>query len=377
VTAEGSRRPLRLAGLRLLVVDDGLVNRELASGMLGVEGAHCEGAADGLQALHLLRAAAGPGGFDAVFLDVQMPVMDGLEAARHIRADPLLAALPVIAVSAGVLPHQRQAALEAGMDDFIAKPIQLDTLVDSLLRQLSRRQAAVPSALRAGARDPAPPTAHAPLPGAATAGGPVPDTATGDEALPAVPGVDGPLATRRLLGNRMLFLSMLRALRDDHADAPARARAELLCGDVVAAMARLHRLRGLAGNLAAVTVAARAARLEDALRAGDAAMVEPALRALAAALDEVLAGLPAAVERPYGEPGAPVPGSVPAAAGAIDALAGALAEGDMGAFALYQALRPALAARHGRDAVDRLDDAMDRLRFPQVIAVLRDWYPTA
>ena len=56
---------------------------------------------------------------------------------------------------------------------------------------------------------------------------------------------------------------------------------------------------------------------------------------------------------------------------------GALADGDMGAFGLYQALRPVLAERHGRDAVAHLDDAMDRLRFAQVMELLRGWYPAA
>ncbi|WP_029002218.1 Hpt domain-containing response regulator [Azohydromonas australica] len=379
--AEAPRRQPRLAGLRLLVVDDVLLNCELASQMLALEGAHCESAGDGLEALRMLRAAAGPDGFDGVFLDVQMPVMDGLEAVRRIRADPALAHLPVIAVSAGVLPQQRQATLDAGMDDFIAKPIQLNTLVSKLLHHLALRRgapgampAAGPTAAQAAASPgdaaarSAPPAREALPPEAAPASG---------GSLPAVPGVNGERAAWRLLGNRVLFLSMLRALREDHAEAPARIRAELARGDVGDAIKRLHRMRGLAANLSAETVAAQALRLEDALRAGDVAVREPALQALAAALAEVLAALPAEVEQPYGEPGPVVAGSAPADAHTIGRLMRALSEGDMGAFGLYQALRPELAERHGRDAVAHLDDAMDRLRFAQVMEVLRGWYPAA
>lgn len=348
----------RLAGLRLLVVDDVLINREIASRLLTVEGAQCEGAEDGLQALALLRAAVAAGtGFDGVFMDVQMPLMDGLQATRRMRADPALAAVPVIALTAGTLPQQRLAAMEAGMDDFIAKPIRADLMVESLLRHLPGRgwtetQAPqAPQALQAASR-PAP-----------------------QPELPVVPGVDTEQAARRLQGNRMLFLSMLRSLRDDFGDVPRRTREDLARGDFTAAAARLHRLRGLAGNVSAETVAAFAGQLEDALRDGaNRRGIEPALAGLGMALNELLAALPPEVDHPYGM-AAPAPAVVDPAL--VRDLLGALATGDMDALSQYHALRPALAARHGHAALDELDRAVDLLRFQQAIAVLRGWYPGA
>ncbi|WP_157268661.1 ATP-binding response regulator [Azohydromonas aeria] len=350
-------RPQRLAGLRLLVVDDGLVNREVACRLLAAEGAQCDAAEHGLQALEMLLAeAGGPRPFDAMFLDVQMPVLDGLETARRLRADPALAGLPVIALSAGVLPHQQQAALDAGMDEFMAKPIQLEAMVAALRRHLGTRMPAVP-ALPPGA----------PAAAAAAAHG---------EALPAVPGVDHADAARRLLGNRQLFLGMLRTLRDEFGATPARSRADVARGDMASAAGRLHRLHGLAGNLSAHAVAAAAGRAEAALRDGEDGAVEPALRALEQALDEMLAGLPPEVERPWDD-AATVPRDAAAQddAATIGALLAALAEGDMGVFQQYHALRATLAERHGHEAVDRLDEAMDQLRFAEAIALLRTWYP--
>ncbi len=122
----------RLVGLRFLVVDDSRMNRILVERMLEREGAHVMSAENGAQALERLRA---PGeAFDAVLMDVQMPVMDGLSATRHIRDELGLERLPVIALSAGVLDDQRQQVFEAGANDFLPKPVDLEELVVTLSR---------------------------------------------------------------------------------------------------------------------------------------------------------------------------------------------------------------------------------------------------
>ena len=108
-------------GLRVLAVDDNRLNRLVVERVLQLEGACVTLAADGQQALQLLRTAPQP--FDVVLMDVQMPVMDGLTATREIRQDPALAGLPVVALTAGVLPEEREAALNAGMNEFLGKPL--------------------------------------------------------------------------------------------------------------------------------------------------------------------------------------------------------------------------------------------------------------
>jgi CheY-like chemotaxis protein len=120
----------RLEGLRVLEVDDNPMNRILAQRALKLEGAEVTLANDGQQALDILKAR--PRDFDAVLMDVQMPVMDGLTATRAIRADATLAKLPVFALTAGVLPEEREAALEAGVTDFLTKPLELPRLVEAL-----------------------------------------------------------------------------------------------------------------------------------------------------------------------------------------------------------------------------------------------------
>ena len=116
-----------LAGLRLLVADDNQMNLLLTENALKREGAEVVLVQDGQLAVDCLRAS--PEGFDAVLMDVQMPIMDGLAATREIRRDSRLRALPIIAMTAGVLPEERQAAFDAGMNDFHPKPIDVDDLV--------------------------------------------------------------------------------------------------------------------------------------------------------------------------------------------------------------------------------------------------------
>jgi signal transduction histidine kinase/ActR/RegA family two-component response regulator len=121
-----------LHGLRVLAVDDNRINLMVASKALEQLGILAETAGDGQQALDRLRA--GPTDFDAVLMDIQMPVMDGLTATREIRRDPALRHLPVIALSAGVLPEEREAALAAGVNDFLGKPLKLENLQAVLYR---------------------------------------------------------------------------------------------------------------------------------------------------------------------------------------------------------------------------------------------------
>lgn len=125
------RKGPRLKGLRCLVVDDTRLNRMIIEQMLSREGATSDLAVNGEEALQRLRER--PSGYDAVLMDVQMPVMDGLAAARAIHGELGLTSLPIVALTAGVMSDQRQQALEAGCQDFLPKPVDLEDLVLTLL----------------------------------------------------------------------------------------------------------------------------------------------------------------------------------------------------------------------------------------------------
>ena len=119
--------PSSLAGRRVLLVEDNVVNQMVARQMLEMAGVQVEVADDGAQALALLDAHEN-GGFDLVLMDMQMPVMDGLTATAEIRRRPALAGLPVVAMTANALDEDRQRCSEAGMNDFLVKPVEPEAL---------------------------------------------------------------------------------------------------------------------------------------------------------------------------------------------------------------------------------------------------------
>ena len=122
-----------LQGARILLVEDNEINRELAIELLSTQGLIVETAEDGSQALEMLHAHR----FDAVLMDCQMPVMDGFAATRALRQRPELRDLPVIAMTANATAGDKKRALEAGMNDHITKPIDMEGMFATLARWIS------------------------------------------------------------------------------------------------------------------------------------------------------------------------------------------------------------------------------------------------
>ncbi len=131
--AEPTHDPPRPTPSRVLVVEDNQINQMLIQGLLERLGQEVLLAVNGEEALKALREQ---GPFDLVLMDIQMPVMDGLEATEAIRQDPVLAGLPVVALTAHAMEEDRERCLDAGMDDYLIKPIDVDTLVGVLIRFL-------------------------------------------------------------------------------------------------------------------------------------------------------------------------------------------------------------------------------------------------
>ncbi len=136
--APEEKRSPRFDGRRILLAEDIAVNREIAAMLLTDAGFEVETAENGREAADKVRLSA-PGTFDAVLMDVQMPVMDGYEATRAIRAlpDPALARIPILALTANAFSEDRQKVLEAGMNGHVAKPVDPDVLLRSLSELLN------------------------------------------------------------------------------------------------------------------------------------------------------------------------------------------------------------------------------------------------
>ena len=365
----------RLAGLRFLVVDDHHWNRDVVQQALEREGAGVTLAADGQQALDALRA--GLGDFAAVLMDIQMPVMDGLTATRAIRGELAQPDLPVLAFSAGVLADQRQEASAAGVNDFLAKPVDLEEMV-AMLERWTR----YPPAAMAG-EPPSPPLTSAIVtPGVSGPGAQRPAAQPPAVAMPAAfPDIPG-LNTRRaavLLGhNRDFFLALLRDFARDFGAVAHQVRQDLASSDATAAARRLHALRGLAGNIGAIVLAQAAQELESALRAQPAGPeVEARLATFAgqmAAVIEAISPWLAPTEEDQPDPrvvaadGLPLPLALDPVK--LVTLRETLTRCDLAALDLFSDLQPALSDVLGPAEVRQLADAIHALRFEEAAALL-------
>lgn len=127
-------------GVRVLLVEDNLLNQEVARFMLEDFGVQVDVAENGVECLELLHATPGEG-YALVFMDMQMPVMDGLTATIEMRRHPALAALPVVAMTANVMPEDRRRCLAAGMNDFVSKPIMPEALSEVLQKWVGKKSA--------------------------------------------------------------------------------------------------------------------------------------------------------------------------------------------------------------------------------------------
>ena len=261
----------RLTGLRVLAVDDSAMNRDLVEMALSREGARVTLAADGQQAVQLLQPPNH--NFDVVLMDVQMPVMDGRTATRLIRQELGLTQLPIIALTAGVLAEEQRLIREAGADEVLAKPLDLELLVATLLRlipaeRLSAGSLASPTGVAdagplAGPGSVAVSLADAGHRAAAPAGPPA-----SPDAFPLIPGIDPDRAALITGHDPAFFRAQLARLLRESAGVGAACRQALAAGDRETAARRLHSLKGNAGNLGALDLMRAAGDLETAIGHG-------------------------------------------------------------------------------------------------------------
>jgi two-component system, sensor histidine kinase and response regulator len=235
----------RLAGLRLLVVEDNPINQEVARDLLRDEGASVTLAGDGRQGIAAV-VAADPC-FDAVLMDVQMPVMDGHAAASHLRRELGLATLPIIAMTANAMPSDRAASLASGMNDHIGKPFDLDELVAVLHRHVPVR--------------PAPP---APVPRRRAFSSPVVTPEV--RGLAQAAGFDLDAALQRLAGRVDVYLRLAASFDERLATLPADLAAVLHADRRAEAERLAHTIKGVAATLGALRLAAMAGEVERALQ---------------------------------------------------------------------------------------------------------------
>jgi PAS domain S-box-containing protein len=230
-------------GIRVLLVEDNEINQQVATELLESAGAIVTVANHGGEALKILTEGVSAPAFDVVFMDLQMPEMDGFTATTLLRRIPHLQKVPIIAMTAHVLVEERQLCLDAGMNDHVSKPIDPDNLFSTLMRW-TRPPKRADEAQELF----------------------TPIKESDEVVLPEIAGIDLADGLKRVAGNRRLYRELLRQFAAKHGNAALQISTALEGGELKLAELIAHTVKGVAGNIGITEVQSVAQKLENALR---------------------------------------------------------------------------------------------------------------
>ena len=301
-----------LSGARILLVEDNELNQQVACELLFEAGCVVEIADNGQIAVDMVGKGHldTPLRYDLVLMDMQMPVMDGVTATLLLRQDRRNAELPIVAMTANAMAADRQRCLEAGMNDFVTKPIEPEMLWRALAQWIAPHSG-LGLVQRADA-----------APGAGATAAKAPHTEAAMEGLRRIAGLDVAQGLRRIMGKQPQYQDMLRKFAAGQAGAVADLLHSLDRGDPTTAERTAHTLKGVAGNIGASLLQASAAQLERAIH-----LQEPLadIQAHAERTAGLLGPLVAAIDRQLPTPIAVVEAAVAVDSAQVDAICARLA----------------------------------------------------
>ena len=281
ITTKMSIYKNRLKGVRILVVEDNPTNQEIALAILEGVGSLAEIANNGKEAVEAVRRSH----YDAVLMDIQMPVMDGYEATRAIRKDPEFVSLPIIAMTAHAMKGDEEKCLEAGMDGYISKPVNQDRLFQVLWRVLKTK--IEPSRIQDIEPD-----------------GADPETKELSGHLPAkLPGIDIQEALNNLNLDNDTFKRILEGFLRNNQDTRNKIRDDFDKNNWAELLRLAHNLKGSGANIGAGNLHRTAEALEKACKdKKTAGVISPLVDSVETALNQVLQSIQSLVETPNIDP---------------------------------------------------------------------------
>ncbi|MBK5913133.1 response regulator [Rhodocyclus purpureus] len=344
-------------GVHVLLAEDNEINQQIAVELLESVGVAVSIANNGKEALEQLLAAPEPLPWSLLFMDIQMPVMDGHQATLEIRRHRRFDALPIVAMTAHAMSEERDRCLAEGMNDHLSKPID----PAALYRTISRW--ALPATV-APAAAPAPAHQHV----------------AADSSLPAaIEGLDMSAGLARVSGKPAIYRKLLRMFVGEQENSASIMRGALADGDHELALRTAHTTRGVAGNIGAEALSAAAAELEALLKAQAAPdTLAAALTRYESTLTRQLAALRTALGIEAQPAPTPASGSIDRARLAalrprIEQLHRLVVESDNASHNALRELLPALRAAVPAAKIDALAYSIDNYDFDHAQEILESW----
>ncbi len=255
----------KIKGARILLVEDNEVNQQVAIELLEHGQLVVEVANNGQEALDKLSMNT----YDAVLMDIQMPVMDGYTAAKEIRETMKLVELPIIAMTANAMSGDKEKCLDAGMNDHVAKPIDPKDMFSALSRWIKYEEREVPKALEERLKA----------------------SKESTQSLPYLPGFEVESAVARVGGSVKAYLNTLAKVKDSEQNFDKRIREHLTNLAFEDAVRDAHTLKGVAGNVGAKDLQTLASELEIALDEPTSDKIESLVQATSNLLDKKLSAI--------------------------------------------------------------------------------------
>ena len=252
-----------LSGMKVLLVEDNDINQQIATELLLSIGIIVDTAVNGQEAINKIFSRNQLNNYDAILMDLQMPVMDGFQATHHIRNDSRFLDLPIIAMTAHAMVSEREHCFAIGMQEHVAKPIDPDHLFQTLRRYFKPdRKHSTSVSLSQNSPKPVD-SFH-------------------------IPGFDTNGSLKRIGGNLKLYCSLLAQFADRQSQTPESIRLALTRSDFLAAERIAHTVRGISANLGAVHLSKVSATLESSFRMHDREVTENALEEFTIELNKAI-----------------------------------------------------------------------------------------
>jgi CheY-like chemotaxis protein len=340
-------------GIRVLLVEDNEINQQVATELLEGAGAIVTLANHGAEAVKIPTEGAQPPPFDVVFMDLQMPEMDGITATKLLRSDPRRKQIPIIAMTAHALVEERQRCIDAGMNDHVSKPIDPDALFSTLLKWAK----------------PTPKPATEPV--AALPSQIVSAQTGGESVVPQIAGVNVTAGLNRVAGNRNLYLKLLSQFVSQQAGAATQIATAIDGGDRKLAERIAHTVKGVAGNIGISDVQSAAQKLEKGIREGQDSvpmLLDQFAITLRVHVNSITQALPGSA--PF-QPGT-VPFDRERAASAVSRLQALLEANDGDSQEAFQVLHEAVVGAVDARYLDDLSETINNFEFEQALVKLQE-----